>query len=273
MATEITNGLEDLRQTFQRHLPRRVEAVARRIEQFHAEGWDINGLSLLHSDAQRLAGASGRHGLIDASELLLALESLLESALTADRLPDSQAGAKIIDVVSRLREMLPLTDSGGLDDASPRAIAADGSDGTVRDPGNRDPAWPQATPDAARAQPESAIAVGSAPAGDRAKESGGVATKSPEAFARRVYHLSTGDELSQQIDQRLAAIGCEVEVLDKADELREVLSALPPDLVVVGAGFSDQLESIGHALLPARQRTGTALPLVVIASDDSMESR
>lgn len=275
MATEITHGLEDLRQTFLRHLPKRVEAVARRIEQFHAEGWDINGLSLLHSDAQRLAGASGRHGLIDASELLLALESLLESALKADQLPDSRTDATILEVVSRLRDILTSTDSDEPDADSQGLFAQQVGEGASLDQDGHGSAQGQDSPEPGRAQPAAEAPARDTAAGDRkeALETGAAAARPTATFVRRVYHLSRGDDLSQQIDNRLAAMGCEVEVLESADELREVLSALPPDLVVVGAGFSDRLEAIGAALLPARQRTGTALPLIVITDDDAIETR
>ena len=78
----------ELRLAFLRHLPKRIEALCRRARRFCEEGWDINGLTLLHEDVQRLAGASGRYGALEASEQLLMLETLLGELADTGGLPD-----------------------------------------------------------------------------------------------------------------------------------------------------------------------------------------
>ena len=50
-----TQQRAELRLAFLRHLPKRAEAIGRRGRRFCRDGWDINGLSLLYEDVQRLA--------------------------------------------------------------------------------------------------------------------------------------------------------------------------------------------------------------------------
>ena len=49
--------LAEHRHAFLRLLPRRVEMIGRRLHRFLQEGWDINGLSLMHHDAHWLGEA------------------------------------------------------------------------------------------------------------------------------------------------------------------------------------------------------------------------
>ena len=86
----------------------------------------------------------------------------------------------------------------------------------------------------------------------------------------RIYHLSDASELSVELDQQLETMGYELELLDTADELKEVLAALPPDLVIVDSGFVADIESIGTVLRSTRERTTSALPLILISDDDSV---
>ena len=61
----------ELRIAFLKHLPKRLDQVCRRGRRFCQDGWDINGLSLLHDDVQRMAGVAGRYGALEASQQLL----------------------------------------------------------------------------------------------------------------------------------------------------------------------------------------------------------
>src|SRR5882672_11330419 len=74
----------------------------------------------------------------------------------------------------------------------------------------------------------------------------------PENF--RIYHLSGLGEISVELDQRLESQGVDVEILEDANELAELLSALPPNLVLVDAEFSAQLEGIGELARQSRAR-------------------
>src|SRR5262245_24791869 len=97
----------ELRLAFLRHLPKRAEALGRRGRRLCRDGWDINGLSLLHDDVQRLAGVSGRYGVLEVSEQLLALEDLLGQFLSNETLPDAAANERIEQMLAELAPSLP----------------------------------------------------------------------------------------------------------------------------------------------------------------------
>lgn len=90
----------------------------------------------------------------------------------------------------------------------------------------------------------------------------------------RIYHLTGHGPLSLELDQLIESQGLEIELLEDADELNELLSALPADLVLIDACFSDQLESIGAAVHLARARNSKQrLLLVAIAEADEISLR
>ena len=79
--------LAEHRHAFLRLLPRRVETIGRRLHRFLQEGWDINGLALMHDDARFLGDACGRHGLEDASRHFGQMQALLGETLVQQALP------------------------------------------------------------------------------------------------------------------------------------------------------------------------------------------
>lgn len=92
-------------------------------------------------------------------------------------------------------------------------------------------------------------------------------TPGPVGAGIRVYHLTDHGTLSLELDQRMEALGYEVELLESAGELRELLSALPAHLTVVDAAFSDQLEDIGAVVREVRERSQQRLLLVALSQD------
>src|SRR5690606_12720050 len=61
--------------------------------------------------------------------------------------------------------------------------------------------------------------------------------------------------------------------LESAEELKEVLGALTPNLVIVDAQFKASLESIGSVLRTARQRSSDPIRLLVLGTADTMDMR
>lgn len=90
---------------------------------------------------------------------------------------------------------------------------------------------------------------------------------------KRLYHLTESGELACELDQRLEQLGYELELLESADELKEVLGALTPNLVIVDAEFQGELESIGTVLRTARLRASDPIRLLVLCESDTMEAR
>lgn len=90
---------------------------------------------------------------------------------------------------------------------------------------------------------------------------------------KRIYHLTDSNDLACELDQRLEGLNYELELLESADELQEVLGALLPNLVLVDAPFKSDLEMIGNALRVARQRGTDPIRLLVLCESDTMEVR
>lgn len=440
----------DLKRAFERVLPRRLDAILRRVRLFRAQGWDINGLSLLYEDVQRLTGASGTYGLLEISETLLRAETQIGSFLFREALPDDAAASQIEAVLEELapavgiaaparstprpvtaaaaapvaaasfavaappplslaapgtafghaefapeaywrrwagdapaaspvvhppKRALPAAlnpaagaseppraeaESFGFDDYSadftePVAlqlvnagfaivdevdqapVLRDIETRTVRIAAEQEPEpqilpsppedaaaeaagadfWdlgePTAPPSSPPAPPAPVPAPTPAPAAAAQERASGLSddaaqlaalrkagaasgaapitrvepkpapppsaapTPAPTRVERerlgRVYHLSDGSALAVALDQRLEALGYELEILDDASELCEVLAALPPDAVVVNAGFLGALEGVGEVLRAARKRTGARIPLLALADEDSVQGR
>jgi diguanylate cyclase (GGDEF)-like protein len=277
IAAEEHQQRSELRQAFLRHLPKRVSQLVKRGRGLCAHGFDINGMSLLYEDVQRMAGAAGRYGAVEVCEQLLAMEGLLGSCLGREAAPDASEQAQLLEVFE-----LVLMHTGP-DTPAPMARAAARPGNLRATPDEREPflgraetppshywlRWQETSPPAATPPPTPVAS--NAPLQAPTKP-----TASPIPAVRnqaRIYHLSDGSALAVELDQRLEVLGHEIEILEDGDELREVLTALAPDLIIVDAGFCDQLESIGAVLRSTRERTSARVPLLAIADADTMPVR
>ncbi|HRQ63867.1 MAG TPA: EAL domain-containing protein [Xanthomonadaceae bacterium] len=280
-AAQETQQSAELRQAFLRHLPKRIEVLQRRGRRLCSEGWDINALSMLYQDAQALAGASGKYGVLDVSEQLYALELLLEPFVQGERLPDAEATARARELFDRF-ELAASGASTQAQDASPTVDPVSGvATQRVAPPhywrrfvGDAEPAQPVEMPASTGARSEPATpATETTPATGKAKKAGKPRTASPASSGKRVFVLCGGHPAVTALAEQLAAEGHSVESLDDADELAEVLGALTPDLVVLGAGFGDKLDLIGERVRSARQKSNQRLALMALAEDDELPAR
>lgn len=121
---------------------------------------------------------------------------------------------------------------------------------------------PQATPVPAPATPTPAVQPASAAQPSLVSGAG-----------QRIYHLTESGELACELDQRLEQLNYELELLESSEELKEVLGALTPNLVIVDAEFQSALESIGSVLRTARLRATDPIRLLVLCEADTMEAR
>lgn len=314
MQAADTQQRAELRLAFLRHLPRRIDVIAQRVRRFLRDGWDINGLSLLHEDVQRLAGTAGRYGEVGASERLAALESLLGEALDQRRLPDGEADIRLATLIDTLA---PVTQAQQAHDDTAQVHHETSERSEVAPPrywrrwaGDAPaPQFPHAANDGDTALPEHGViadaAIGAThdamfapttptpvPAAASnvtpfpAAETAPVPAPTPPRTAaaprsiapsvpgrRRVFHLGDGSRLATELDQRLVTLGYALERARDSDDLKDLLGVAAPDAVVVGAGFVDEIESIGAVLQATRERTGSQIVLVVIGDEDSMPTR
>jgi len=91
---------------------------------------------------------------------------------------------------------------------------------------------------------------------------------------RKVYHLSDGNPLACELDQKLDTLGgYELTILDNIEHLREILSAFPPHLVIVDAPYETSLESIGALIKATRARTRHRLALLSFSTSGELPVR
>jgi diguanylate cyclase (GGDEF)-like protein len=287
-----TQQAAELRLAFVRHLPKRLETLRKRGLRLCTQGWDINALSILFRELQTLAGACGRYGLLDVGERLFAMENFLAPFVQNVAIPDvaqteaftmQLAGLDLLIAQHEERHIEPaVTQAAQLTVAPARA----GSYPLQVTPPPE--YWKRFGPAPARhapasapkpATPPHAAAIAQKPPAP-ATSTAGAAAAAPVATApaaatptaaeqRKVFHLSDGNPLACEIDQKIEAAGYELTLLDRVDELKEVLAAFAPHLVVVDAPFQDALESIGEMVKAARTRLGRRLAL--LAFSDSAE--
>ena len=112
-----------------------------------------------------------------------------------------------------------------------------------------------------------------APAATVAMATVGAAAAPRRAEQRKVYHLSDGNPLACEVDQKIEAAGYELTLLDSVAELKEVLAAFAPHLVIVDAPFQDALETIGDMVKAARGRLSHRLCLLTFSTSGELSVR
>ena len=322
----------ELRQAFLKHLPRRIEAVRKRGHRVCRGVWDVNTVTLLYQDVQGLAGASGRYGLLDASERLFQIERLLEPLIRQLRMPSAEDRSAIeahLDAVVAvaeppvqatrtardfqipLPERAPYLQGAGLltppdeywrrfshrdvalmtsetHGQPPVARASDASDWA---PGSRDVgSFASATSgDPKLVNAESVFALDAAHSAERTQMVDRPAAAAPVAVAPtpeplverpaarprtgRIFYLSDIAPFGRELTQALGQLGYAVDRLENPEELKEMLGSLAPDLIVIDAGFFDQIEHLGEFVKRVRQRVNGKLPLLAFSEHNDLNSR
>src|SRR5262249_47504539 len=131
-------------------------------------------------------------------------------------------------------------------------------------------AVPEPAPSVAPAMPPSPIApahVAAAPAPLVESTPTAVPARSSAPARKMAYHLSRGEPPAAEIDRYLAEQGYDLNTFDGTDELKELLVALPPHLVVVDAAFEIALDEIGALVKRARAEVSERIWFVALAND------
>jgi diguanylate cyclase (GGDEF)-like protein len=284
-----TQQAAELRRAFLRHLPKRLETLRKRGYRLCTQGWDVNALSLLFREIQTLAGTCGRYGLLDLSEHLFGLESLLTPFVEEVAIPNT---TQMEAFSAQLRALEPLIaqhehqyGEATTMQAAAALTAAPTTAGTFALQVTPPPEYwkrfapiaPAPSAEVASAKPvvvevkttptpTPTIAPISAPAAVAAVPHDTPTPHGLEAGERRkVFHLSDGNPLACEVDQKIEAAGYELTLLDSVAELKEVLAALAPHMVIVDAPFEDSLESIGEMIKAARLHIGRRLSLITFS--------
>jgi DNA-binding response OmpR family regulator/EAL domain-containing protein (putative c-di-GMP-specific phosphodiesterase class I) len=280
----------ELKNLFLAQLPQRLARLSSRGERLHREGWDINTLHLLADDAEALASACCD---IDAPELadgLDALATFLEPLFDPPRVPDSAVAARILALLGDIRVApLPVVAQASVSHANvvvPGPVQELGFPLLIAPPGAywqrlaalapRPPAEREAPPPEPRSEAATA-AIAPAAESESAREPVFAAPQIPAAphspARKTAYHLTRGAAPAPEIDRYLAAQGHDLTTFDSLDELKELLVALPPHLVVIDAGFEDALDEIGALVKRARAEVSERLWLVALSHERDLPHR
>ena len=130
-------------------------------------------------------------------------------------------------------------------------------DGTTSEPSESPPVTSQSQP-----EPEVMVAEASAPSRPVA------VTKSDHK--PQLLFLTPADD--NRIQDTLAD-RFDIERLDDVDELKEWMSAVVPDGLVIGAKFSQEVAELGNTLRKLRQRSGKRIPFIVFSNDTEIKHR
>jgi hypothetical protein len=91
-----------------RIIPKRVEAMAKRLQRFLQEGWDINGLASMQDDARVLMEVCANQNILAPAESLQTLLNLLDSTVEQQELPDPATGERLHNAIEALQTALPV---------------------------------------------------------------------------------------------------------------------------------------------------------------------
>ncbi|HVT33202.1 MAG TPA: EAL domain-containing protein [Rhodanobacteraceae bacterium] len=272
----------ELKNLFLAQLPQRLARLSSRGERLHREGWDINTLHLLADDAEALASVCCD---IDAppelADGLDALATFLEPLFDPPRVPDSAIAARILALLADIRSApLPISSQASASRASvvvPGPIQELGFPLLVTPPGMYWQRLAAIAPPPARAEPPQpprpAVPMTAEPASEPLLAAPAVPAVPAAPTHKTAYHLTRGDAPAPEIDRYLAGQGHELTAFDSLDELKELLVALPPHLVVVDAAFEDALDEIGALVKRARAEVSERLWLVALSHEHDLPHR
>ncbi|MBK8284478.1 MAG: EAL domain-containing protein [Ahniella sp.] len=294
LRAEETPHNAEHKQAFLKFLPKRLDTLTKRGRRLLMGGWDINALNVLFQEVQTLAGASGRYGLVDVSELLFAIELNLAPCMDEVTLPDQEASTRFSEQLAQLARFI------GREGAEPIGKAAAATKAApvkshvpllVTPPNEYWLRWNSAHVDIP--SPESAVIEVTPPpteasGNDSTRQA--VSTFTPSARGdskpaevpkpapatapdRSIYHLTDGNELALEIDKRLGSGRLPIEQVEDAAELIEVIGALTPAMVIVDAAFIESIDRIGETLRVARARASQKISFVVFTDTNDIATR
>ena len=111
LAKDVSQQAAELRQAFLRHLPRRVDLLQKKGHRLIRGPWDVNAAALLLKEVQQLAGAAGKHGLVDSSDRLYQLELRLAGFMENLTVPDDSQRRLLETLVTQLQVEAPAAES------------------------------------------------------------------------------------------------------------------------------------------------------------------
>lgn len=247
----------------------------------HCDGqWDLNLIWQLRTDIQELIQNADRDTPISEFGPWRNILDILDTCLAIPALPDSEQNKtlqQLCPILSSVFVAERRAISRQTGSTSPTENVSTGNVSVLRIETPPTAYWRQWAEDAAPPEQGQPVAVTPTPSPPTRKPEmpepqelpAANETLDPSSKNQRVYHLTGYGELSVAIDQLLEQAGMSVELLDDSNELVELLQALPADLVLIDAEFSNQVESISKIINTYLKSHGRALRVVQITDPEA----
>ncbi|MGH8174231.1 MAG: EAL domain-containing response regulator [Rhodanobacteraceae bacterium] len=294
----------ELKGLFLAQLSQRLARLSSRGARLHREGWDINTLYLLADDAGALASACRDLEAGELADSLEALSAAVQPLFDPPQTPDAAVAARIMTLIAALDDkQLPVAAQhatlshadvvvqGPTQDHGFPLLVIPPAEYWLRFAGSvphaMEPAPPVATieespePSAKSTAPIvptplpvfATTPVAESVTEEIVAEELQTSERSAAPTRKTAYHLGRGEALPVEIDRYLTDKGYEVHRFERADELKELLVALPPHLVIVDAEFESALDEIGALVKRARAEVSERIWLLALSSDGELQAR
>lgn len=251
--------------------------LGQRIAGLCATHWDINAIWLLRDDLLAALAFLGDGATGADRRRIDGIMDILNQCIAQSRLPDAGQNEHLHLISDDMHQPAP---AQAMPAAVPIQQSEDENTPSARletPPKAYWRQWSEDAPPAVTVKPKTAITpadqaaapTGMSPmneptASQNAPESSPAAAE-PNARHLRIYHLSDYNTLSIELDQMLEKQGYDVELLSSDAELKELLHALPADLILVDSGYESHAAAI-NAIIAENKKTGGRKLLAVQVS-------
>jgi EAL domain-containing protein (putative c-di-GMP-specific phosphodiesterase class I)/PleD family two-component response regulator len=235
-----------------------LEGLGKRIAGFCATHWDINAMWLLREDLHSAKEFLG-DGMSNGEKLKIeGIVNILDQCIDSTQMPDEGQSEHLLMISEDLHDIdqePAATDAGAAEPAYTAGIATARLETPPKAYWRQ---WSEDAPPAAGLHALAATPTGMNPMNDQTgvqpAPDGTAAGALGGAMLQRIYHLSDYDALSIELDQKLEKAGFDVELLSSDAELKELLQALPADMILVDAGYQRNAESINGIILDYKKQ-------------------
>ncbi|HWR95860.1 MAG TPA: EAL domain-containing protein [Arenimonas sp.] len=255
-----------------------LEGLGQRIAGLCATHWDINAIWLLRDDLLGALAFLGDAATGADRRRIEGVLDILNPCIAETRLPDAGQNEHLHLISDDMHVPAPAPAVPAVVPAQPAEAESAPSARLETPPKAYWRQWsedappavavkpkPTQAPDARDAAPTGMNPMNEPTGGQRAPESGPAAAE-PPARHLRIYHLSDYNTLSIELDQMLEKQGYDVELLSSDAELKELLHALPADLVLVDSGYESQAGAINAVIADNKRAGGRKLLAVRISA-------
>lgn len=254
LAQDFTLESPELQRRLSTQLPQRLAWLRLNADRIRRIEWDVNLLRVLGDEAASLAPACE---VLGASELAAHLELLGECALDSSErteAPDADLAPAIDELLAAIAKAPLVDEIPGRGHAPGEVrIHADFSAPAPRIVCPPPRHWEHWPPEARPAPPSASPVTPSEPPSVRASsrhapDIGGEPAPASSSGVRAAYVLAPTGQWSDDVGQGLSALGYDVSLVESAREVGELLTLLPPHLLVVDTSIAGDLATLGERL-------------------------